>query len=264
MLSFAAWRDETAIESSKDEVTQIAKSPEVKVVTEPAPAPQRAPFPRTLASSPDGPTPVSEDDAPVPGIDTTLPLPWSAKGPVPPVAASAPRGWRTGARLSWGRSQKLLHKRARTAWALAGFGLLVTCAAVGGSVLRSRQSSSAVRVIASVGDGETASAVGAAGTAPIGMPRTAGTGIGSESTSAQSLSHVPVVSVTDLPPAAQPPLSPSTPRVPSVTLGSASSRAKGSAEPVSHARTPLPMRSTASGAGAALANPTSDPLANPN
>jgi eukaryotic-like serine/threonine-protein kinase len=65
-----------------------------------------------------------------PNAATTLPMVASVISSLPPVAHSAPRGVRTGARLSWGRSYRLLGKNPRATLNVVAVGFLLSGAAI--------------------------------------------------------------------------------------------------------------------------------------
>jgi eukaryotic-like serine/threonine-protein kinase len=221
--------DDTAPESSGETLTRVAASPwKPEVAAEPAPT-AREPAPRDPLARPlEEKTRGSRGSTPVARAGTTAPMPVVVQESSPPVTQSVPRGWRTGARVSWGRSHGSARNGPRVLWGMAAIGIL--CGATAVVLLRSHRPSSTAREIPPASAVDTMSLPRTANNAAVRPPA-----IGAEPSLApaqptgatEPTSRIPTVSVTDLPlapfaavtpPAPRPAVVPTSSPVPTVMV----------------------------------------------
>jgi hypothetical protein len=187
-------------------------------------------------------THVSEGKVQLTGIDTTLPMRLAVPESLPPVAQSAPRGWRTGARVSWGRSQKILGRGARRVWGAAVVGVIV----VGALLLWlrwSKSSSPANEKISTSADITASTAPPTTGSLRVEQP-VAPPPPPAATLAAEPSTSIPTLSFTDLPTASPPVFA-----APAVRTTAATPLAS-----------PLPSSPSAAPASAAVASATAAPL----
>jgi serine/threonine protein kinase len=244
------WGEDSAVESSDDAITRIVEPP---TTAESIAAFDRLPQP--LPSAPvqyvGGPTQQAAGEPSPKTAGTTLPMS-PAQGSVSPVAQSAPAGWRTGARLSWGRSSKFLRTRARAVWAIAAMGLLAMCGAAAAFALRWSPLPKTLREVTPVSAAMSPSSPAETpSNVPLHAP--AATSSSPQPMPARSAIHIPTLSLSDLPSVPRPAFALPTPRSPS----SASAIAAPIARPQMSAATRAPSPATSP-------NRAPDPLANPN
>jgi serine/threonine protein kinase len=226
----AAWSEDTGVESSRDTlvdssadaVTRVARAPVASEDDAESERPTQEPA-SLPAAHVDDTTGPSEGNESAPSARTTFRMPAielpprlpaervapkaqfaSPLGSVPPVAQSVLRGWRTGGRQGWGRSQKLLGKSARAAWGVAAVATL--CGAAGVAFVRSPKPSGNVREL---------TPASLAVNAPMREPLVSGAAIDASagapplasSAASESATRIPTFSVNDLPTAPMPVIS---------------------------------------------------------
>jgi serine/threonine protein kinase len=208
VVSRTEWGTDTAMDSSEANVTRVARAPSWAETAGEVDPPSREAEPRDLPESPIcEETQVSEGQAPVPRAAPALPMPLAVQGSLPPTTRSAPPAWRTGGRLSWGRSQRSSGKYSRAIWVMAALGTLGGAAAA--LLLRSTVIPVRFRATASL-------PVPTTGTGASKLSATSPSAPPVLEASAEPAPRIPIVSVADLPtaalsPTATPLVSPPTP-----------------------------------------------------
>jgi serine/threonine protein kinase len=191
-----AWPEDSAPESNSDVVTRIVVADaRSEGVVESAVQPLEA----------------STSPAPSPAdASRTLPVVASAQwSSVPPVEQSGTRGFRTGAKLSWGRSYRLLGKNPRVALGAFVVGLFASAGAVSAFMLRSQSPHRLIDLnpVASAVAAPSAPALGGGVTGPADLKASP-----PPAPPLDSSSRIPTFEVTDLPSQAVPDLPRSLPR----------------------------------------------------
>jgi serine/threonine protein kinase len=188
--------------------------------------------------------------------DKTLPMQMPAIESTATVGQRAARGWRTGARVSWGRSHRHLVLGGRAVWAVAAMGVFAISGGAAILITRSRESPRTVYESVPVRAGSAAreeDPVQASAAVPP-LPALSG--------SSEPSSHIPTLSVTDLPVAAPPVFALSPKPAPGPQTVSPSP-AHSSAVPSVLPSAQPPSQPTVSSAADHSSEPLVDPLANP-
>jgi serine/threonine-protein kinase len=233
VASRAEWNANTSIDSSEATATRVVGAPSRVETAERA---GQSPLEAALSDLPEQPIrkepQVPESKASVPKADAAVPMLVAVQGSLPPTARSAPPGWRTGGRVSWGRSQRSSGTNSRALWGvvvLGTFGGAATALLLRSTVLSGSSQATGLRASMTRTPGSGPSA------APPGRPPlTAAT--------EEQRSHIPTVSVTDLPAVSpQPRMPPATPSIsppaPAIHLAPARGLSNGPPELVASAAT---------------------------